>query len=401
MTGFRNRGVEALVCPILAELAPRFDDPEVVVFTGSPEYDRRRPHGQNVRFRHEGTKAIGYGRLSRRLLRLGIDLGKTTYPGWVDLESSDLLIVTGGDVFSSEYGDWSFSRHLLPMQIAKRHKIPFVLFAQSIGPFATERHKISFIQTAQHASSISVREDRTYAYLTNELALPANLVNRVSDPAFLLGVNQATADRERGLSNGRLKVSVSISEGISDWTGVSREFRLSAWAILCNRIVAQWDADIVLIPHVQEPYADDTIACTDVWKATNYNSRVRVYAEDFSASEFKGIISSCDMVIAERMHAGIAGLSTGVCTSLIAYSVKARGIMEEMVGAELCSIGALIEGAEFEQVDAVWDKLSMIWMQRVAISNRIQQRLELEKARAMRGFECLSGLSSRNKPRVG
>jgi colanic acid/amylovoran biosynthesis protein len=237
---------------------------------------------------------------------------------------------------------------------------------------------------------VSVRERRTFDYLTKELGFEEGKVRLVADPAFLLSAAEGTSGWVRGgRESGRPVVSVSVSQAISEWVGVGGEARVRVWVTVLERMIERWDVDVLLIPHVQEPYADDAIACTEIWRRSGWNGRMRVLGEDFSAAEYKGVIRESAMVVAERMHAGIAGISSGVCTVLVAYSVKARGIMDEMVGGEHAKAGCLVEGAEFVDVEKVWEKLERTWRHREEIAAVLGRSVPVAKENALKSFAGL------------
>ena len=54
--------------------------------------------------------------------------------------------------------------------------------------------------------------------------------------------------------------------------------------------------------------------------------------EDHTAEEQKGIIARCRFLIAARTHASIAAYSEKVPTLVIGYSVKAKGIAQDLFG---------------------------------------------------------------------
>ena len=85
--------------------------------------------------------------------------------------------------------------------------------------------------------------------------------------------------------------------------------------------------NVLLIPHVQEIYGDDRSLATSLHRSIAFPS-VAVASEDLSAAEYKRLISGCHMLVAERMHAAIAGLSSSVPTALVAYSLKARALAD-------------------------------------------------------------------------
>src|SRR5262249_25954235 len=73
--------------------------------------------------------------------------------------------------------------------------------------------------------------------------------------------------------------------------------------------------------------------------AVGYNPRVRLASGELSAGDFKGLIQGSRYLIGERMHACIAGLSTAVPTIALGYSVKAQGIMEDLLGSKVSDDG--------------------------------------------------------------
>jgi colanic acid/amylovoran biosynthesis protein len=394
VTGLRNRGVEALLDPLLAGLCEVFPGASFRVFSGSPDYDVSRLKSTNIQVLSEGSFApLSTSRKRRIAEKLKFVPPRPPLYCWEGFSKIDLLVVTGGDVFSSEYGDWSFERHLVPMRIALQQGTPFVIFAQSIGPFTSDHHKASWMEVASNATLISVRERRTYDYLTGDLGFDDDQVRLVADPAFLLHPDQSSKQWLRSSSGATSDVvAISLSQGICQWTGVSRDLWLATWADLIHRMTTQWGVNVVLVPHVQEPYANDVVACTDVWRLMGFPKEVTVLGAELSASEYKGIISGCSMVIAERMHAGIAGLSSGVCTAIVAYSVKARGVIADLLGRRLADDGALLEGTLFSSPDTIWPKIDYLWNDRANVAARIAEQLPRAVALANHGFSILPKL---------
>jgi colanic acid/amylovoran biosynthesis protein len=120
---------------------------------------------------------------------------------------------------------------------------------------------------------------------------------------------------------------------------------------------------------------------------------VRVYAEDLSAAEYKGLISKCSMVIAERMHAAIAGFSTGVCTVPVSYSIKAKGITAGVLEASDIDPDELtMPVADLLDTDSAAKKLTGIWTRREFYSNAIAAGAEASKKRALRNFDLVDGI---------
>ena len=118
-----------------------------------------------------------------------------------------------------------------------------------------------------------------------------------------------------------------------------------------RRVLRESDANILLVPHVLTPpghYESDPEANDKVLAALRADPdpavarRGRVSACGCAAvyehpSEMKWLIARLDWFCGTRMHACIAGLSSGVPTAAIAYSLKTQGVFESCgVGDAVC-----------------------------------------------------------------
>src|SRR5690606_8800966 len=96
---------------------------------------------------------------------------------------------------------------------------------------------------------------------------------------------------------------------------------------LVARILRESEARIVLVPHVYGAAESDVLACEALagQLAPRADGRLAALPGSYDQCEIKWIISHFDWFCGTRMHATIAGLSTGVPTSAIAYSPKTVG----------------------------------------------------------------------------
>lgn len=102
---------------------------------------------------------------------------------------------------------------------------------------------------------------------------------------------------------------------------------------LINSILADTDMNIAFIPHVVWGITDDRSVMDSLYEKYKHTGRV-CRIPDSPAEELKGYISRCRLFITARTHASIAAYSTCVPTLVIGYSVKARGIAEDIFGTE-------------------------------------------------------------------
>jgi colanic acid/amylovoran biosynthesis protein len=231
--------------------------------------------------------------------------------------------------------------------------LPIIFLAHSIGPFKTQEEAEAWTNVARQAMLITIREPASYRYVTQDLGLPEDSVHLTADVAFLLEAcpppNAASWRDAYRISRDRPLVAVAPSRGITGYAQLSADTHIDAWVRVIERLVQDMGAEVIVIPHVQTslPDNDDRIIATTILKRLSHPERVTLAGWDHSAAEFKGIISECELVIGERMHACIAGLSSGVPTVAVGYSVKANGVMSSVFGEEVDRLGVLVSVERF------------------------------------------------------
>jgi colanic acid/amylovoran biosynthesis protein len=403
ITGMRNRGVEAIVIPTVEQLCQRQSNLTVDVLTKTTDYDLLRldqfsaiPIDSNL-----VSSPPQLGRLQR--LRAKLPFYKLPVPKGTPavraLREASLVIASGGDVFSSDYG--GLYRHLQPLELALDAGVPIVFLAQSIGPFKTDDEVQQWLRVASQSKLITVREKISYEYLTQKLGLSAELVKLTADPAFLLkpppSQKVANIFKVYSIDKNRPVVAISVSQGISRFSGCDYDKHIKAWHQVVKSILDELNAQILIVPHVQETYVgnDDRIAATQLLRSLDFDSRVKLVGADHSASEFKGIIGACDLVIAERMHAAIAGLSSGVCTLVVGYSIKAEGIMTGLLGTESLHNGLLIPIHEFLDSDKAIQTVHTAWNRRLEVANQLKEALPRVQQDSENNFNMISELLSK------
>jgi polysaccharide pyruvyl transferase WcaK-like protein len=98
---------------------------------------------------------------------------------------------------------------------------------------------------------------------------------------------------------------------------------------LISYILKNTSYNIFLVPHVVIHVDNDFEALSEIADEFN-SSRIWNVSSDLSASEYKYIISKCDLGVYARTHATIASYSSLVPTIAIGYSIKAQGIAKDL-----------------------------------------------------------------------
>lgn len=361
ITGLKNRGVEALLHPIVTGLKSRFPASEIRVVTRTPAYDTAHWTGPACEWLDENpARPVPRSRMRRGKLMLkellGAGRGSKLPPS---LSRSDAVILAGGDMLC--YGPSITRRVIEPLLAAARAGKKVILLGQSIGPFQTEEETALFRALYAACHLVAVRDQVSYDYLAGQLGLDPAKLEKYADSAYLLEPDkQALAWWNTRFAPGDRVVGVSLSVGISGWAGMKYGEYLDAWVGHLSRILNETDSKICLIPHVQDSGRSDSEVCTAVFRKLGYDPRVVCAGLDFSAAEFKAIISQCRMLVAERMHAAVGAYSTGVPASMVAYSAKAEGMANEMLGADYARLFGYFPLAELRDPDAVIRRIQAI-----------------------------------------
>ena len=173
-------------------------------------------------------------------------------------------------------------------------------------------------------SLIVARESLSYNFLKtinkNTVLLP--------DPAFQLDKVELPLP-EKFIEGNTIGINVSpLIIGCENSNGIT----IKNYKKLIEWILENTDCNIVLIPHVVIDNNDDREPLKLLYDMYKYSNRI-ILIGDHNCEEIKGYISRCRFFIGARTHATIAAYSTKVPTLVVGYSVKAKGIAQDIFGA--------------------------------------------------------------------
>lgn len=173
-------------------------------------------------------------------------------------------------------------------------------------------------------SLIVARESLSYNFLKtinkNTVLLP--------DSAFQLDKVELPLP-EKFIEGNTIGINVSpLIIGCENSNGIT----IKNYKKLIEWILENTDCNIVLIPHVVIDNNDDREPLKLLYDMYKYSNRI-ILIGDHNCEEIKGYISRCRFFIGARTHATIAAYSTKVPTLVVGYSVKAKGIAQDIFGA--------------------------------------------------------------------
>ncbi len=343
ITSSRNRGVDALVRTNVILIKEFFPESDIVILS-SDQNDK-------TAWSDLGVTVIILPKMPlvlRALRKLTLEYARGINQWYSRMltpylfDKLDVHIITGGDLFSSEYGDFTVWSNLIKQVDRIYHPITY-LSAHSIGRFQCEQHEKEFQEILEKSTVISVRESVTERYLYERYATCMKdkgiFPIKNPDPAFILpyqSTDYTTAIRKE-ISEMKVRapkkqvITLNVSTGIANFKGLSPEVIYQKRLELAHAILSQ-GIGLVLLAHVQgdDSLTNDVALCNQM-KADlgRYEGQV-ISVNNGSSVELKEIIRTTDCLIAERMHAAIAGLSQQIPTIVISYSIKAEGILKDL-----------------------------------------------------------------------
>ena len=128
---------------------------------------------------------------------------------------------------------------------------------------------------------------------------------------------------------------------------------------LLKHILETTSYQLVMTPHVIQPKNNDFECMQKLVKDLGNIEKDRIIflPDNLSASQYKGYISQMEMFVGARTHATIAAYSSAVPVMVLGYSIKSKGIAEDLFGepklvldkSELSNATLLIE--KFEELN--------------------------------------------------
>ena len=358
ITSCESRGVEALARSIIEQLNPEGATAahRVTVLTQTPALDAEAlaPTGANCvadpcvvsRSWQQMRPQESPAELTARRERL--------------LAETDVVIATGGDLHTSDYG--VSTPYLGALIAAQQRDIPTVMIGQSVGPFDDAADAEAWLAVAGRCRLLTVRESISHRYVVDELGLPEERVGLSSDPAFLLptatGERMSAVLSPLGLAPGDPYLCLAPSQGITRFSALEDARHVAALTRLVTALVHTRKLPVLLVPHCHDsrPHNDDRILAAKIAEASG-SPLVKVVPGALTASDYKGVMSHAELVISERLHAAIGALSSGVPAVAIGHSHKFNGVLAETYGDTVDVAGIHTGVRAFVEDTTVLDRL--------------------------------------------
>jgi polysaccharide pyruvyl transferase WcaK-like protein len=299
---------------------------------------------------------------------------------------ADVVISTGGDIFSSIYTGLYW--RLAPIRIAASYKKPFILLGHSIGPFEDEKEYGTFKKVMKHVQLITARESISFKYLNN-MKLKNTRIELTAEPAFYLEPDMKNIRKilkAYNLEDKKNLVGVAPSQAIASYSKISYDHHFRILRMLIRFLINELKCHVILIPHVHENSVkyDDRVICEKLYRELSFPESVTVLSLEHSAEEIRALASKLDLLIAERMHAAIAALAQNVPVFVVGYSVKAKGILGDIFGFE--SVEDYMVSVKEMEEEKLNKRIRSLLDRRSEVANYLSKVMPRIKEKAKRNF---------------
>jgi colanic acid/amylovoran biosynthesis protein len=379
--GSGNHGCEAIVRSTAQLLAPA----HLEVFSHNPEQDIHfgldrlctiRPMTNKFDPARRSIKSIRY-HLRKNLLkneRAAYDYfnGPVVHAA----EPGRCFLSVGGDVYC--YDSWRAAAELNDRLAARGARL--VLWGASVEPAAIETDSALRAELSRFAL-ITAREPLSYAALRQ---VNPNTV-LVCDTAFSL--KPETVPLPEGFRPGHT-VGVNLSPLVQK-AGTNAALVQESYRSLIDWILSNTDESVALFPHVTWVDVNDLEPLGELYEAYRNTGRVLLAGAEYNCCQLKYLISQCSAFVGARTHATVAAYSSAVPTLVCGYSVKARGIAQDLFGTE---DGYVVPVQKMKNADELSAAFSVLYENREAVSAALRRRMPEYLARLENAKEALEAI---------
>ncbi len=306
------------------------------------------------------------------------------------LRNAELMIDISGYRLSSQFdqSDWKF--YILDIIIAKKYKIPYLIFPQSIGPFNFSLlNKVIFNPLAKYylkyPKIIFYRENDGLRYLSQ-------FKNIYAKKSFDLAIQK----NDYNLSNifrEKVKIrnydilpnSVCIIPNSRVIERIEPERIFKIYTHILKKLIKA-NKNIYVLRHSKE----DLEICVNIKNLLKDNENIFLILDDLNVIEIENLIKNFDFVIASRYHSIIHAYKHGIPAIVIGWAVKYSELMSQFNQLDYyCDIRSFLN---VEIMDEILEKL---------MNNRLLETKKIEQifnilSKKRKCFEIIDNLILKN-----
>ncbi len=321
--GSYNHGEEAIVKTTINLIRKKYQDAYIAISSHFPEQDKVFMVNADVFF-SPVPKLWVQEKLTASQVEKA-QLAREMYASALSFITPETICLSvGGDNFC--YPNWH--RLAVFQEKASQVQARSILWGCSVEPSAITSDMLEVLNSY---TLILARESCTYNAL-RDIGIKTE-VKILPDPAFFLEpqkIELPVGFHENEIVGVNISPLVMRREIVPD---ILKENIVN----LIEFVLTETNMKLLLLPHVTMPMDNDSVVLREIMEALPEKSRSRIWlaGEKYSAAELKYAISMCRVLVCARTHASIAAYSSGVPVIVIGYSVKSKGIANDLGVGEL------------------------------------------------------------------
>ncbi len=299
------------------------------------------------------------------------------------LEKTDLLLSGGGSLLQDTTSVRSLLYYLFVCRLARHHRIPYMFFAQGLGPLSRPLSRTVVRKVANRAAGITVR-DVGSAELLAEIGVTLPAIEVTADPAFALNPAPSSQIDALFAKEGLPLESRFIGVALRSW-GAEPEKTAAHYAQLLDSLSGHISERILLIP-MQIP--NDLDFARRVVQQTRHPEEFRFVQNPYSPEEVLGVVGRMQSVVAMRLHTLIFAARACVPSFALSYDPKVASLMHRLGLEQDCVDWSDFEGEATAQ--RIAESLSNSSSRVLHLQNQKPQLEALALRNAERALEILA-----------
>lgn len=286
------------------------------------------------------------------------------------IKHCDVIFDIGaGDSFADLYGSKRFYFLSATKIFSLLHGKKLILAPQTIGPYIKPFNRWLATRLMHRCERVYARDETSLSFL-RELGVRDN-IGLTTDVAFRLPYTPAPNEQ-----NGKVRVGLNASALLySEIRSGSDYIQLSIdYPKLINNIIEtllrRSEVELYLIAHViagHLAYENDQVLAEQLQQRF---PQAKLAPRFHGPSEAKDFISGMNLLLASRMHASIAAVSSGVPILPLSYSRKFTGLYASLGYPYVCDLTLDDEDAVMLSLEKVLNELP--WVQECTSESQAQ-----------------------------
>lgn len=342
-----NRGDAAIFEGVHKSLSVKFPDANISVMTENPEA-AELIHG--IEAKNQNLAGFNWGLSKKNAARAYLSLTAPLLrydiipPGLKLLKNraniqpyldADLVVSTGGQFLTDVYFPNKVGvlwQHYFLSQI----DTPFVIFAQTLGPFKRSPYR-QMSRMVLNKADIIITRDKESKEVVENLGVSTD-VHHTADAAFSMDLNQeknTILDLLNNKADFAFAEGETISVSVREWTHTDKDTEVNEYAETIARIsdwlIRQKDMNILFASTCTSLAGynnDDRVMAARVAKRMEEKDSAQILSGEYTPQELVDIYARMDLHIGMRMHSNILAMMAETPVVAIEYQFKTKGLMK-------------------------------------------------------------------------